>query len=118
MCGRRESEAAAAQKEFRSPLGDHITLLRIMRVFEALPQKKRNAWCQRHFVSIKSLRHAERVQGQLQARFSSYVVILLHQILVVLVVVVPRISCRRLLSKHTTKGAGKIVLDGSVSPFV
>jgi ATP-dependent RNA helicase DHR2 len=67
----REQEAAAAQKEFRSPLGDHITLLHVMRAFEALPQKKRGAWCHRHFVSFKALRHAEKVQAQLQARSSA-----------------------------------------------
>ena len=64
----REKEAAAAQKQFRSALGDHVTLLLLMRAFEAVPPKKRGAWCHRHFVSLKALRHAERVQTQLQAR--------------------------------------------------
>jgi hypothetical protein len=68
----REQEAAAAQKEFRSKLGDHVTLLQLMRAFEAGPQKKRAAWCLRHFVSYKALRHAERVQAQLQACHQYY----------------------------------------------
>lgn len=65
----REKEAAAAQQGFCSALGDHITGLHIMRAFEALPQKKRSAWCHRHFVSLKAMKHAERVQEQLQACF-------------------------------------------------
>lgn len=40
-----------------------------MRAFEAVPAKKRTAWCRRHFVSFKALRNAERVQEQLQVRY-------------------------------------------------
>jgi hypothetical protein len=37
-----------------------------MRAFQDVPEKKRGAWCRRHFLSFKALRLAVRVQMQLQ----------------------------------------------------
>ena len=55
----------AAHQQFHSKLGDHITGLNLYRAYEGIPRKQQHAWCQEHFVSVRSLHKAVEIFQQL-----------------------------------------------------
>ena len=53
----------SAQSALRDERGDHFTLLRVFREWEAAADGKE--WCERHFVKLRALRNARNIYSQL-----------------------------------------------------
>ncbi|KAL1457833.1 hypothetical protein WDU94_008024 [Cyamophila willieti] len=56
-------EAQASHRKFQSNLGDHITLLKIFRVYNNISKKKE--WCYENYLNSRNIEYAASVRDQL-----------------------------------------------------
>lgn len=65
----KRDEAAEARKGFAHRDGDHLTLLNVLRSYEAIPRKDvagRKAWCRARFVNERNLKRAIQARDQMR----------------------------------------------------
>lgn len=65
----KREEAAVARSTFAHRDGDHLTLLNVLRSYEAIPKKDvtgRKAWCRERFVNERNLKRAIQARDQMR----------------------------------------------------
>ena len=63
--------AAALRARFASLDGDHVTLLRVFRGFQAAPPRERKRWCADFFLSHRALKRAADIHAQLMGHLDA-----------------------------------------------
>ncbi|ERL87941.1 hypothetical protein D910_05329 [Dendroctonus ponderosae] len=61
----KKEQVQEAREKFRSPYGDHLTLLNIYRAYENLKKDTEKNWCQEHFLNTRNLLYVKEVRTQL-----------------------------------------------------
>lgn len=61
----RRERAAAVREKFKSPYGDHLTMLNVFREFGKVGQNEKRLWCQEHYVNARNILYAREVRSQL-----------------------------------------------------
>lgn len=61
----KRQEAASVREKFKSPYGDHITMLNVFREFTNVGQSNRKSWCVEHYINLRNMLHVREVRGQL-----------------------------------------------------
>lgn len=65
----KREEAAVARSTFAHRDGDHLTLLNVLRSYEAIPKKDvtgRKVWCRERFVNERNLKRAIQARDQMR----------------------------------------------------
>lgn len=61
----KQDKAIAAQRRFRNPSGDHLTMANVLHTFMLMKASKRSEFCRDHFLNARTLTTALSVRKQL-----------------------------------------------------
>lgn len=66
----KRDAVSEARRKFRHPSGDHLTILNVVRAYQAIAssekKKSRKDWCRKHFLNERTLIEAREIREQLR----------------------------------------------------